>query len=269
MDCTNIFEKEIVDVLSNYPLEYVKINDPKTLISVRNLFVNNIQDISNNDDMYLFYLAVYHSYVLDDNDKAKEYYLMSIEYKNIYSMYNLAFLYEEEKDYLLAEKYYLMAIENGLKYSIYKLARLYMKTLRFDEGVEYLKRAANENIVESYYHLANYYLMINRKIAEEYYIMGARCYNVDCIKKINEMLLTEFDIKFAIRSVDFLDNINLEKLNEIICEVIKFKRKKSFITDKFPCVKCKEVKLVIFKKCGHSICIECFVVNEPCYLCGR
>jgi tetratricopeptide (TPR) repeat protein len=264
-------ENELIDILNKYNILYIKINNTQTLKEVRDLFINRKVNKCNEDDMYILYLSTYYRHISKNNKKVKKCLLLLVNRGNMYAMHNLARLYEDEYDLLMSEKYYLMAFDLGLKYSILCLAKMYCsKTSNLVLAIKYFKMAIKENIVNAYYYLAIIYKKLDKiKKSKKYLLLGANSNEKNCIRFINYILDEYFDVKFAIKSIDFLEDHHLNKLNSMICEILKYKTNGNHIINDFPCVKCKKDGLVIFKSCGHAICIYCFKKKEACVLCGK
>ena len=170
-------------------------------------------------------------------NQSEKYYLMAIENNNIKSINNLADLYYVQRNYNLAEKYYLLAIDYDNSNKIINLINIYEKQKKYDFVKKYLLFAAN------YHH-------------------------TEAKSKINLLLKKKFDIDFAIKANEFLNEKNLKLLNSIVCYVENNTNNfSSILINNMDCMKCKETKKVIFISCGHPICTQCYDNETKCTIC--
>ena len=163
---------------------------------------------------------------------------MAIDKGHIDAMYNLAVLYKDQNKYELAEKYYLMAIDKGQVNAMYNLAILYKKQDKY-------------------------------KLTVKYYLMAALHYDINARNKINEMLDKNFDIRLAIKAESFLNEKNTQKMNYILVYFYE-NQKTNFngrLVENMDCVDCQKLSTVLFLKCCHPICIECFNNKNLCKIC--
>lgn len=118
-------EKELKNTIEGQGLIYSNSMMDKTSIAkIHSLWVNDkfVEPVGGTE--FGFYGA-YYTYVKNDMTLAKKYYLMAIDAKNSGAMYNLALIYQKEKDYESAKKYYLMAVDKDLVRAMYELGNLY------------------------------------------------------------------------------------------------------------------------------------------------
>ena len=174
-----------------------------------------------------------------------EYYLMILDHGPINSIHIKAMLklaryyLDKERDINSMRKYYLMAFENGSEEGIIKLAEYYQKKKEYDRMRCYLLEGAVE------------------------------IHSKQCMNKINQFLASEFDIDFAFEAYEYLDEHNLDKVNKIICKVIRLsKDEPTNMLSRFCCLACKQENIeCVFMKCGHPICYQCY--GKACPLCSN
>ncbi|TXG39583.1 tetratricopeptide repeat protein [Seonamhaeicola maritimus] len=115
---------------------------------------------------------------LKRHDKAKDYYLKSIEKGTVAAMNNLGVLYENYyKDFSKAKEYYLMAYVNGSSDAMLKLGNLfYFRIKEYDTSEKYYLEAIENDLIEANYRLGNlhYYQHNDFDKAEEFYLIGAQ-----------------------------------------------------------------------------------------------
>ena len=214
-------EQFIIDCVKSLDCTYIKINDESDILIIHDLLRYNIIGDKYNSIICLYY-GLYYENLIKDYDLMKKYYLMAINYNNIYAMNNLAHYYQfEEKHYDLAKKYYLMAINNNHGIAMYNLGCYYqdieenhdlMKKYYLmaadsgdDDGdslnnlgyyYQYTKKdydlmkkyylmSINDNNVNAIHNLAHYYqyVEINYDLMNKYYLMGAKNNNDICFLK--------------------------------------------------------------------------------------
>lgn len=173
-------EELLIKKLKEYSLIYIKIDDPKILLDVYNLFLND-QSTENDDPIYLFYYGSYQRFIKKNYDLAEEYYLKAIQKNNnIYAIVSLAKLYQKQKKYDLAKEYYLKALDlepviEKQSHLYYHLATLYNFTEKYDLAKTYFLLAidSNDDDVDS----MNFLALIYEKekeydLAKKYYLMA-------------------------------------------------------------------------------------------------
>jgi len=108
---------------------YLKIEDPKCMQIIYNLYCHGINENINfedNDGVIGLYFGIYYK-IQRKYDKMKKNYLIAIEKGNYHAMFNLGRYYQNiEKDYEQMEKYYLMATEKNHIHSIHGLEAHYL-----------------------------------------------------------------------------------------------------------------------------------------------
>lgn len=99
---------------------------------------------------------------------------MAIEHGHVFSINDLAYIYQKQKQYELAEKYYLMAVEKGDTNSINKLAYMYRKQKRYDLAEKYYLMAIKKGNSSAINNLA--YISANRiyisRVSRKIFING-------------------------------------------------------------------------------------------------
>jgi hypothetical protein len=186
---------KIKQILSKYHV--TNINIPNFLVDdIYNLIVNNIKcdvDSLNNDIMYL-YSGIYYTYIEQNNELVKKYYLKAIDCGNDSAMNNLAHYYYNcdvnnnfNVNNELAIKYYIMAINKGNTVALHNLGSQYVNI--------------NYEMIDKYYSL------INTNTKEH-----------NCL--VNMLLNKNFNIDFALRVYDFLNLENIDKLKQNISFVL-------------------------------------------------
>jgi tetratricopeptide (TPR) repeat protein len=144
-------------------LVYVDINNDEIINKVYELFINNIIDVKEMDNMYLLYLAAY--YLFPENEKDKElniaYTHLSAQYGNKHASDNIGGYYTSGPNASteLAEKYLYKAIEldNAFEKPHEKLFRLYERNNDNDKKVEICLSAIKNNIGGFRFYLGFYY----------------------------------------------------------------------------------------------------------------
>ena len=193
------------------------------------------------NDTYHLYRGVYEELIKKNMGSAEKYYLMAIEKNYESAMCNLADLYEDQNKLELAEKYYLTAIEKDNKYAMNNLAFMYKK----------------QNKIE---------------LAKKYYLIAANNHDTDAKIVINKILRKNtFDIDFAVKPSEHLDDNNLNMLN-IIISYIDANTDPTFnmrLGINMICTRCKNTGNTVFLFCGHPICTKCFHPDILCSLCAK
>ena len=99
MNINEYYENSISDELKKYNYSFCKIDDPKILNLVYNLFIHQKIVDNINDALYLLYRGCYEKLIKRDNNLAEKCYLMAADLGNPTAMYNLASLYEKQQKY--------------------------------------------------------------------------------------------------------------------------------------------------------------------------
>ena len=155
-------------------------------------------------------------------DLAEKYYLMDIENHNVVAMNNLAFMYKKQKKYDLAEKYYLMAIENHNIAAMKNLACMYQTQKKYDLAEKYYLMAIDNCNQISMFNLANMYEKLkNYSKMIIYYAMACYYGYQKSINYVNTFLNKDFNLEFAIKCADHLNEDNLNNLNKLIIYIVK------------------------------------------------
>ena len=166
-------EQFIIDYVKSMDRRYIKINNESDLLIIYDLFKNNIIGDKYNSIICLYYGFYYDS--IKDYDVMKKYYLMGIDYHNVYSMHFLASHYNHIKDYDMMKKYYLMAIDHNNNHSMNNLAYYYRHTQKdYDLMKKYYLMSINCNNITAMYNLAHYYQYVekNYDLMKKYYLMA-------------------------------------------------------------------------------------------------
>ena len=172
----------INDFLKRYNLvdEQLSSYDNDTIRTITKVVNGKMDDYvdSENDnaakskfqDTILLYIGLYHEYIKNDADMAKEYYL--IPTNNSHAMCNLGKLYEKQGKFELAEKYYVMS-NNPI--ALYSLAILYKNQHKLDLAEKYFLLAIYENDPNAMYSLGLLYKNQRKlDLAEKYYLMASQ-----------------------------------------------------------------------------------------------
>jgi len=129
-------------------------------------------------------LALLYEVQYEDYKKAEKYYLMAIESGNVKSMLNLALLYENQfEDYKQAEKYYLMGVEYGNVTSMYNLGLLYQQQYQDD------------------------------KKAAKYYVEAIEQGDVGAINSMIHLIITNNDKQYVKKSGVWVDKLLKENID--------------------------------------------------------
>lgn len=147
----------------------------------------------------LFNLALLYQNEKQDLGLAEKYYLMAVEKGRSDAMFSLALLYESKKnDFESAEKYYRMAVERGHCGAMYNLALLYKnKKNDFDLAEKYYLMAVEKDHTKAIYNLANLYQTEKKdfELAEKYYLMA--------VGKGNAAAMTSLALLYQTEKKDF------------------------------------------------------------------
>lgn len=211
--------KKFMDIIQKYNINENNPSqiDNKIIEKINNLYLNNVIDDKEEDDIYLEYLGLYHRHVTkNDNDMAmcfllasqkgndnamtylgdyyklcknyddmKKYYLEAIEMENVLAMVNLGYYYQQKKKYDDMKKYYDMAIKlkNGL--AMNNMGNYYFNLNNLEEARKYYLMAIKHGCKKAYGNLAR--ILEKQKIYN--YMM--RCYekgvesgDISCMVKL-------------------------------------------------------------------------------------
>ena len=227
-------EKEHYIVLDRMGLYYERINSPK-MIKYYEMAVTK-----NNSMKAMFNLGLYYDNI-DDYDNMIKYYTMAIEkHKCVSSMVNIANHYcDVEHDYENAEKYYLMGVAENCELAIVNLASMYNELERYNEMMNlFLLAIEKYNNKESQNHINKHFFSILEHI------------DIDIIKRCHS----------------YLSKYNINKLNKKIEKATRNK-KLAKLSDVDECCICLEEKDIVYYKCKHGACIDCYKKVDKCSLC--
>jgi TPR repeat protein len=190
-------EQELIDIIKSLNITYKKIENPKSMEIVYNLFKNKIFDdaVTYDDPIIHLYAGDYHEHQKEydlmkkyyllaieknntdamnnlglyyqeqkESDLMKKYLLMAIESGNSTAMFNLGFYYDEQKEYELMKKYYIMAIETGDSTAMVNLGLYYKEQKEYDLMKKYYMMAIEAGDSDAMYNLGYYYFYIENKL---------------------------------------------------------------------------------------------------------
>jgi TPR repeat protein len=121
---------------------------------------------------------------IKDYDNMKKYFLMAIEHKNVYAMFNLALYYKRvEKNAELTTKYFLMADEYGDKDALLNLGFFFKETKDYNQMKYYFLKAIDKGNRSALCQMGNYYrfIQINEPLMIWYYLEAIA---KDCVKSM-------------------------------------------------------------------------------------
>jgi TPR repeat protein len=167
-------EQQIITYIKSINCEYLLIEDPNSIIKIKNLLINNIiYEPENNIENH--YLGFYYLVILKDSNLGIKYYEIAIENGHDSSIIGLITHYRYNKiNYELMKKYYLIGIERGNITIMHDFAMYYYNVeMNYDEMKKYLLMAIDKDHEGSINHLAYYYKLIkNYDKMLKYYMMG-------------------------------------------------------------------------------------------------
>ncbi len=144
--------------------------------------VNNIE---NEEDGYKFVILGSLYSQIKDIMEAERVNLQGIEKGNVYAMYNIAVLYDEQGKYTEAEKYYLKAIGKGIVRALFNLALMYDNQEKFPEAEKYYMMAIEKGDEKVLNTLAFFYFRQKKySEAERYYLMAIDKGNVKALSNL-------------------------------------------------------------------------------------
>jgi hypothetical protein len=180
--------------------------------------------ISNGNDSAMYNLAC--RYDVEQNyEFANKYYLLASDHGNDRAMNNLGFNYEYHgKNYVLAKICYLMAIKKGNTKAMNNLACHYwLNEEKFELAKYYFSMGVNKGDCLAMKNFSCFYCDVekNYELAKYYCLMIDNDTHLkDRTDLINEILRMDFNIKFAIDMREFLNQNNIDKLNQIISRIM-------------------------------------------------
>jgi TPR repeat protein len=298
-------EKAIILFLKQNEFQYVKIQDRTSLKIIYNLLINNKIEYDNfKDSMIFLYYGIYYK-IKKDFQSMKNHYLIAIHLGNSYAMYNLGNHYYSQKDYENMKKYLNLSISYGNTFALVQLGEYCLESRDFENMKRYMMLAAEKGNLNAIMRLINYFecTEIDLRQKEKYLIMAIEkndinsyrklllsyiemkdydrfkefflkyphLYNNEIIYEFNNILFNNFDFEIAVESYSYLDERNLHRLNEIMCQLMKMKNhvhsNLSQVMTQIDCTQCHKVSECVFLKCGHPVCYQCY--NQKCGICNQ
>jgi len=131
--------------------------------------------VDSDNKIVLLYTGLKYKYVINDVEKAKEYYLRGVKQKCPAAMNNLAFIYEQQNEIELAENYYLMATEHNHYVAMTNVGILYKLQRKFGHAEKFYRMAIEYHHSKAMLGLAILYRSQgNAELAETYYVMAVK-----------------------------------------------------------------------------------------------
>ena len=210
-----------------------------------------------------------------------KYLTISTEQGNSNSMNLLGIFYEENGDYDNMFKFYNMAINLKHRSATYNLGHYYQNIEDFSMMVYYYNLALDLGDTDAGLFLIKFYEDIDEDEEEIDYKNLIECYYkmiklgiTKYIKKLNAILHQNFNLIDGIKYYNLLDHCNLNKLNKMTSSYFIIKNHleqnpnlENTLYKSNECFICYEFQPVVFMKCTHYVCFECYSNIIKCPFC--
>lgn len=263
--CDLALEKDIKSVVL-YAADYFKDKEGYDAITIKYYLLCIEEGYQCYNDLGCVYARI------GDLENALKYYKLGLKSNDLYSAYNLAFVYEQKDDFVKAEKYYLLSINscdpNSDQFStvyfssVWALVNLYQKKGELLNTITCLVRHGLDkmNCKCKFRSICKFQCDNICETAKDYYnnlndVFESKRSNYSKHEDYIEMLKV---------SKKYLSCENLKILNDYLCS-------SESIPDKEISVECPvclgDMTKMIELYCSHEICVECYPHLKLCPIC--